>query len=764
MIAIFAVLAAANMLQTPMESAPVDAGWLGLLLVFANGFFLSVLLDKGKVGIIERMLLTIGLGFGLNFVFMLLLGILWQISLVTVLVTQLGVLIALCVSAFARRFRVTFSASPLQTRNVEVNKQAILQIFLIALVCSLVLLSLYDTLSLPATEWDSLAYGVNYARIIFQNGHIPLIAGPSIGIEMSAPYPPGVQVAAASLYTLAGSANDFYYRLLSPIFSVAILLVTYKFAMQFNKNRTFSIFAVSALTLVPFFWMLFIQETYLVALTLMLTLCAYFFYKAYGADSDEAKKYAVIGVLFGAFAALTSYIGLFAIGILLVYALHKRIGVKRVALLSALGLAVIFPWYLRNTVLLGNPVYPFLGIGKFLDPLLLSSTTQHFQNYTLDPLFNWITIICKVGVALLVVGIAFYTFYKPRKELRFALPLYLLLVSVAVMAFHVAFPRYLIIALPVLAVLFSYGFTLLPNRSRLPQIVAVFISVVILTSAVMLVYANNVKPVSQPGETKADYLSHVFEEGDAWQWINENTPTDARIATFDIKEYYLNRGILALDGNESAPLYKMKSIQEALSFLQDRGVSYVLSVPWASPTDDRLPPAYNWCILTKYLGNTTYLPLVFVGSNGTAVYHVGPLDMQTINEAFAERSLIYPLKQFLVNVTITNSFYPYMGEFYLPIPVDYRGLNITASVFSSHPLEVHLWNGLTPTYVADNPVNFMIAHSPYGLLGNRTAAFTWKIDKAGYFTIRVVDKDKIFQAPFNVTVNIAFTSSSQTKK
>ena len=741
-----------------MEPFPLDGGWAGLFLVLVNGFLLSLILDRNKVGILERLFLSIGLGFGLTFVVMILLGVMLEISLLSVLLAQSILLLVMGTFVLRRGFRFDFNA---EVAAFKVNRQGAIQAFLLAIIGVLGFAALYNALALPATEWDSLAYGVNYAKIIFQNGHIPLIAGPSIGIEMSAPYPPGVQLAAVSLYAFAGKANDFYYRILSPIFSLATLIVTYKFAMLLNKNRTFSVYAVSALVMIPFFWELFIQETYIMALTLMLTSAAYFFYKAYVSDAAKSKKYEAIGILFCAFASLTSYIGLVAFGILLLYTLQKRTPAKHAMVLFALGLAVILPWYLRNLVLLGNPVYPFFGVGYYLDPLLRSSTPQHFQQYTMLPIYAWSTLVSKIGVALVAVGIVFFTFSK-RKKFRLALPLYLLLASLGIMAFHVAFPRYLIVAIPILSVIFSTLFLSVPKKRRLPQIAAVtFIAVMVLTSAVMLPYINTVKPPRENSESQAEYLSRIYEEGDAWQWINQNTPTDTRIATFDIKEYYLDRGIFYLDGNESTPLYNMSTIQECVSFLQDRGVGYILSVPWASRTAVTMPPAYNWTQLTRYLGDLDYMPLVFVGVNGTAVYHVGPLSMQELNEAFAEfaeRGLVYPLKQFNKTITITNS-YPYMDQFYFPIPVDYRGLILTVSVQSSHLLEVYLRNGLTPTdVVADDDVYFFIANSPYG--GNENASLSWRIDKGGYFTVRVVNVDKNILDSFPLTVNVAFINSS----
>jgi len=733
----------AKLLPPPLESVPLDAGWLGVLFIFANGFFLSYLLDKNKVGIVERFLLTVGLGFGLTFVVMTLIGVFWNFSMLTLLLAQAALLVVLGATAVIQGFKIKFDTIHMPKKNsFRLNKLNIVHLFLMGIIAVLFFVALYDTVSLPATEWDSLTYGVNYAKIMFQAHSIPLIAGPSIGIEMSAAYPPGIQLTAVFLYLFAGNANDFYYRLLQPIFSIATLIVTYKFAMLLNKNRTFSIFAISVLSLVPYFWELTIEESYLMALTFLLTLAAFFFCKAYMSNSSDAKKYEIIGALFCGFAALTSYIGLFGFGILLLYAVIKKSSVKRVALLTALALVVLLTWYARNLVLLGNPVFPFFGIGKYLDPLLRSSTVQHFQHYLKVYPFGLMSTIAKVGVGVLAVGIGYFTFSK-RKDFRLVLPLYFLLICASVMALHVAFTRYIIVALPVLAIFFAAPFRCIPKKRGLTLVAsAVLIVVIVLSSAMVLPYVNTVKPPSQTGEDKWQYISRIYEEGDAWQWINQNTPVNAKIATFDIKQYYINRTVFSLDGNESAPLYHMSTIQDALQFLQDNGVGYILSVPWASPTDNRLPPAYNWCPLTKYLGDPDYLPPLYVGQNGTTIYHVGPLDEQTVSQAFAQRGMVTPTKHATFNMTISNAAYPFMSDIYLPIPVDYRNQTITVSVNSSKPLDLELRNELFPDNIAS---------------GNTT--LTWLIDRAGYFTIRVIDNEGILQEPFTVTLNLTFYDS-----
>jgi hypothetical protein len=745
-----------------MESIPVDGGWLGLLLIFANGFCLSYILSPQKKDFLEMLLLTIGLGFGLTFTTMILLGLFWDFSLFSVLLTQVILLAVLSAAAILRGLRVKTDTLRWPSKNnFQLTRLSLLHLVCIVIIGVLAFVAVYDAVTLPPTEWDSLAYGVNYARIMFQKGTIPLIAGPSIGIEMSASYPPGVQLVAVVLYVFARNANDFYYRLLSPIFGLATFAVTYKFAMLVNKNRTISLYAIVALSSIPVFWDLFVVESYLIGLTLMITLCGFFLYKAHVSNPSDTKKYEILGVLFCGFASLISYIGLFSFGILLLYSVHKKLTAKHIGLLASLGIIVVLPWYFRNFMLLGNPVYPFFGIGKYLYPLLERSTSLSFQQYNIVPQFEWISTICKVGTVVSIIAIGYFTFSK-RKDFLTVLPLYFLFAACAIMGMHIAFIRYAIIALPILAVVFSYAINLIPKKRRFSLYVSIaLLGFIVLSSAFMLPYINSAKLERTPGETTPQYLSRVFEEGDAWQWINQNTPLNATIATYDIKEYYLNRNILALDGNESVPLYQMNTVQECVSFLQEKGVSYVLSVPWASPGDTRMPLAYTWCLFTKYLGDPSFFPPLFVGEAGTTVYHVGPLDKKIVDQAFAQNNMVPPTRNVTFNFTLTNSTYPREGKFWLPVPVDYRKGVITASFNSSDPLDIQLWYGQVPADQIEKPSKsyLLLAHWSIqcgNTLNAGNSSFTWQVTYAGYLTFIVFDKEKSLQPAFNVTVNLSF--------
>jgi hypothetical protein len=753
-----------NILQAPIEKIPFDSGWVSFAFIFVNGFLLSYILVNDGVDVAERLLLSVGLGFGVTCVVMILIGILWGLSFAAILLAQSALFILLLSVALYARLKLAFKLNfdVYLRKNIRTPKFSFVEIVLLLVIGIYAVVSIHKTVAYPAIEWDSLAYGVNYAKILFEIGKVPLIAGPSIGLEMSASYPPGVQFLAVYLYSFAGNANDFYFRILQPIFGLATILATYKFAMLATKNRTASVFAVFILSVIPAFWEFFIHETYLMCLTLMATLSAFFFFKAYNSNDNDRKKYEVAATLFCCFASLTSYTGLFSFGLLLLYSIKKGVSAKRLIWFAILALSIVMPWYIRNLVLLGNPVYPFFGVGNYLDPMLLSSTTQHFQTWSQVPFLDSISISSKIGAVVLFLAVIGLMFDK-RKQFLLIFPCYLLFVGVAIMAVHIPFIRYLLIALPALAVIISASAkSLLAAHNLVERSTAIIlISMILLSGVVTLPCINSFKPTSNSGDGKWSYLSQVFEEGDAWQWINENTPTDARIATYDIKEYYLERDVVSLDGREAAPIYKMDTVEECIDFLEERNITYVLSVPWASPSSNQMPPAYKWCVLTRYLGDPHYLPPVYVGLNGTAVYHVGAIGEETVYASFGEKGFAPPTKHVSVNLMVSNSTSPASGKFYIPVPVDYREGLMMASVNSSkHLVSVELWKGKIPEVVT-NPSGTYIPLKQWPIQaanssGVENPSFVWQIDKWGYFTFFVIDQKETFKESFNVTVDLRF--------
>ena len=91
-----------NIFHAPIETIPFDSGWIGFAFILVNGLLLSYVLVKEKADTTERLLLSIGLGFGVTYTAMILIGILWEISLFTVILTQMSLFIILIIAAFRR--------------------------------------------------------------------------------------------------------------------------------------------------------------------------------------------------------------------------------------------------------------------------------------------------------------------------------------------------------------------------------------------------------------------------------------------------------------------------------------------------------------------------------------------------------------------------------------------------------------------------------------------------------------------------------------
>ena len=253
----------------------------------------------------------------------------------------------------------------------------------------------------------------------------------------------------------------------------------------------------------------------------------------------------VLGGMFAGGAAGMKYLGLIAVLALVVGALilaRRRLQRADVVAFSLPAIAVALPWYVKNAVLTGNPIYPHVFGG--LNPsaaIELDATLDQFGygRGLLDFLL--------LPVRLLADGAAFDggEFMTPL-FLAFA-PLALLLpkrhrppaavwagVAVYMLAWFATTQqaRFLLPLMPALAVLAALGVLALVVRGRVGRFVGIGATAITLGAglAASTAYAAQFAPVVVGAESKQEFLRKKVSLYDGIDWLNRHLSRDDKVA------------------------------------------------------------------------------------------------------------------------------------------------------------------------------------------------------------------------------------------
>lgn len=756
-------------IQGTLDAGNLSAGLLGFFILYFTGFCLSVAIT-GKTPLSS--VLAIGLGAGTIAVETLLLALAGILYPVYTFGLSLIVLVGLLTASILRVDRRRTASNSLKASILSWIKDPY-HLLSIALVSVLSIVVAFESIAYPPTEWDSLAYGLPYAAMIFRAHSIPLISGPSIGIEISANYPPGMQVLAAYFYNLSGGVFDIYYRILIPVLSTSVIATTFLMSTSIFKKSKYGFYAVAALSAFPIFWTFSALTSYVMFTTaefaiVMLSLILW--------NVSGKERYLILSGIACGFAALTSYIGflsfLFPVVALFIKrgprSLHKVVEV----LLSG-GFSVV--WLVRNFYLLHNPLYPMGGFGLNLVPELIQSTNTQIKsvfpmssvlisyflqqgNLTPGPLLAVVTVCAIASGLVLLPG---RHDIKNRPWFQIALFGVCSLASFLLIAFlNGFFIRYLTFFLPPSALVFVLLYRACESLNlRLARMILVIALVSGLVVSASLVETSNAIP-NEHATSQSQYVEDFYGyDGLAWNWINMHTPMNATIATYDIRTYYINRTVIPLDGYQLKDLYESNlSETDVFGLLHSMNVSYILSVGWASAISSNAPPAYYESSLTKYLGDPGYFPTVYANPDA-AVYKVAQQENVTQVSRIASYSMNPLSLEQTFSITITNATIPATGMIYIAVPPDFAGDLLSIAENSSRTVSVELWQGLIPasmtTHWWGNFVDLMrgpqlAKGAALGTINPATAGEA----QPGYFTLVVADWSNQY-SPMNVTVNVS---------
>jgi 4-amino-4-deoxy-L-arabinose transferase-like glycosyltransferase len=553
-----------------------------------------------------KVLSTLGLGTGFTGLITILLGIFWNLYQM-----QLNLaIVLLCTCFLLASYFTQFGKQRPSLRHflkahfvkVQLKRPNNFGLWLLALLSigTTFFFIFYFALSTVVTHWDATVYHAVVSVIMYNNHGIPVIAGPSIGIEMSANFPPLFSALGAYYYIQVGSIQDVYLRIIPPLMGLLTVLATYKIGEVLYGKR-FGLISAVFLAITPLFFRYSIFATSYSILTFFGTTSVLFFFLAM---KNGTTRYWVASGAFYGFALLTSYLALYLAPffiIALTYCFIKqkrslRIDLKIPLVFILTTLAIGGAWYARNLILVGNPIYPnaytLLG-GINIDPLIMETTLTGLKNSASAAFFgNETTILGKTAIFLTyrthfpaislitVLGTVWLLFQSKKSWLVMVWPLSVSLIILSGITW--GFPRHIMLALPGFALLSalpiakaldkceSYDLNIISDsksaiyqtRRKIPSLrksnllrisIAAILVVAFVFPSLTLVMGGKVGMDNIQDEPRDNYLwflenpnsetwlqlENVFTEAKAWEWINENLHQGEKVATIENRIYYI---------------------------------------------------------------------------------------------------------------------------------------------------------------------------------------------------------------------------------
>jgi hypothetical protein len=264
-------------------------------------------------------------------------------------------------------------------------------------------------------------------------------------------------------------------------------------------------------------------------------------------------------VLAGAFAggaAGIKYPGVAAAGLLALAAavlLRRRLTLVRALAFALPAFAVALPWYVKNAVLTGNPIYPFVFGGANAEAT--EAAFESFESYGHGESL----------VDLVLLPFRMLADAEPFDRGEFISPLFLLFAPLALLVRRFRRPvaivwlagiaytlswffgsqhaRFLVPLMPAFAVLAAIGIVALASEGRAGRLMATTVTGAALAAGVGVsaVYAAQFVPVAIGAESEREFLTENTSYFEGVDWMNRNLPPDARVVVDHVFVLHLDR-------------------------------------------------------------------------------------------------------------------------------------------------------------------------------------------------------------------------------
>ena len=405
---------------------------------------------------------------------------------------------------------------------------------LVIAVFSLVVLSLT---SIHHVSGDGCWY-IPAGKFIANNYKIPLFE--PLGRDEPFWSPPLYHIFVAFVYYVFSYANNnvanFAVKFVSSVFGILSLIFLFLLIRKLI-NVKIAFYSTVFLAFIPIFIDYSVLSYVESTLVFFAILSVYFLING---------RFALAGMSAG-LSILTKYNGVFILPVLL-YVLYKKFDkntLKRNALIIVMiPMLIALPWFIRNWVLLGNPIWPFLNFifggfpSKSYATLDLSRLVQYNLplftylgvfgvpdgNYSvfsfLDiPYFGLLLTVWLIGTLIFIIPL-FLGFFteasKNQKEIIVVwIASYLILFFLYVMNVGWAVSRMILPAFPAIAVFWAFGIEKLQINEKLKKSFAVLLFLVI-AGFILAGYVKFSISASQWNYYKEDF-----------DWVKANTDSNS---------------------------------------------------------------------------------------------------------------------------------------------------------------------------------------------------------------------------------------------
>ncbi len=441
------------------------------------------------------------------------------------------------------------------------TKYSILLIILFSII-TLTLTSIYHVSGDAC--WHS-----SVAKFIGEERKIPL--DENLGRDEPFWAPPLFHLISGSAYSALN--NTAAMKFISPIFAILTLIFTFFLAKRlFNTKIAFYtlIFLASIPLFIDYSVFSYVESVLLFFIVLSVYLAV--------------KNRVILASIAAGLGILTKYNALFIIP-LLIYIIYKnspkkRIRVKNISIIILVPLIIASPWLMRNWIILGNPIWPFLNF--IFNGLQTSSySALHLERlvhinmiiftylglfgipngnpenlfFFNIPFINVLITIWLIGTLILILPLIFSKKIKNKNLLTIWITFYLILLLVYIANVGFGVTRIILPAIPAIAMVWAHGFSkLLAKHKKLISILFILIIIgfvaaefakISLSANEWAVYKEDFEWVTQNTDknelimAKGQCLSYNLERQNIYPteeniekadyiWVNQNFRLDPR--------------------------------------------------------------------------------------------------------------------------------------------------------------------------------------------------------------------------------------------